>query len=80
MPMQAAKAFITVTAGVVPWDIMPEHTKSWSYLSDDYEKDKATPQDQPTIFSKMLDEAHEYAKGLSNPAYVNWVRVDWLWV
>lgn len=59
---------------------MPEYTKTWAYSSDGYEKDRLTPQDQPTIFSKMLDEAHEYAKGLSNPAHVNWTRVDWIWV
>jgi hypothetical protein len=79
MPL-ACKAMITVTAGVIPWQEMPEHTKRWSYDSADYERDKQTPQDQPTIFSKMLDGAHEYAKGLSNPAYLNWVRVDWIWV
>jgi hypothetical protein len=75
-----AKALISVYAGVIPEVGMGEHTRHWSYNDDDYEKDKATPPDQPTIFSKMLDEAHEYAKGLSNPAYVNWVRVNWLWV
>jgi hypothetical protein len=78
--MNAAKALISVYAGVIPEVGMGEYTKRWSYSSGDYEKDYATPADQPTIFSKLLDEAHEYAKGLSNPAYVNWVRVDWTWV
>lgn len=78
--MIACKALITVVAGVLPGYEMPQYGKRWSYNSDDYERDSATPQDQPTTFSKMLDEAHEYAKGLSNPGYVNWVRVDWVWV
>jgi hypothetical protein len=78
--MNAAKALISVYAGVIPEIGMGEYTKRWSYTSGDYEKDRATPPDQLTIFSKLLDEAHEYAKGLSNPAYVNWVRVDWIWV
>ena len=78
--MIACKAIFEVHAGVVPGSAMPEYTKRWSYNSDEYQQDRETPQDQPTIFSKHLQEAHDYAMGLSNPAYVNWVRVDWLWV
>lgn len=78
--MNHCKALITVTAGVLPGQAMAEYGKQWSYNSDDYEADSHTPPDQPTIFSRYLDEAHDYAKGLSNPGYVNWVRVDWLWV
>jgi hypothetical protein len=80
MPMQAAKALFEVRAGVVPGIGMSEYTRQWSYNSDEFEKDKATPADQPTIFSTRLNEVHEYAKGLSNPAYVNWVHVDWIWI
>jgi hypothetical protein len=32
------------------------------------------------VFATRLNEVHEYAKGLSNPAYLNWVKVEWLWV
>jgi hypothetical protein len=78
--MTAVMALIEVHAGVIPGQSMKEYAKCWDYTSDDYVRDKATPQDQPTIFSSLLDEAHGYAKGISNPAYVNWVRVDWIWV
>ena len=78
--MKACKAIFEVTAGVIPGQVVAEYGKRWSYDSDEYERDSGTPQDQPTIFSKRLDEVHEYAKGLANPALVNWVRVDWLWV
>jgi hypothetical protein len=78
--MQAAKAFFTVTAGVIPGVIMDEYTKQWGYTSADYEADAKVLPDQPTIFSTRLEEAHKYAMGLSNPAYVNWVRVEWMWV
>jgi hypothetical protein len=78
--MLAAKALFDVRAGVIPGEAMAEYTKQWGYTSDEFEADKLTPQDQPTIFSKRLQEAHDYAMGLSNPAYVNWVRVDWVWV
>lgn len=81
MPMQAAKAIFEVRAGVIPGKPMAEYAKNWGYTSEEFEKDRATPQDQPTIFSKRLQEAHDYAMGLSNPAYViNWVRVDWFWL
>lgn len=78
--MIALKALIDVFAGVIPGEPLPEYTKQWRYTSADYEADQKTPADQPTIFSKYLDESHDYAKGLSNPAYVNWVRVTWNWV
>jgi hypothetical protein len=78
--MLAAKALFEVRAGVIPGESIPEYTKQWGYTSDDYEADKIVPQEQPTVFSRRLQEAHDYAMGLSNPAYVNWVRVDWIWV
>ena len=57
-----------------------EYCKNWTYTSDDYEADSHAAPSQPTIFSRYLDEAHDYAKGLADPHYVNWVRVDWLWI
>jgi hypothetical protein len=78
--MTAAKALFEVTAGVLPGFPMPEYTKSWGYTSDEYEQDRQTPPEEMTIFATRLNEVHEYAKGLSNPAYLNWVKVEWLWV
>jgi hypothetical protein len=80
MPIQAMKAMIEVVAGVIPGTAMPEYSKRWGYTSGEHEQDKKVPPDQPTIFSQRLQEAHDYAMGLSNPAYVNWVRVEWIWV
>jgi len=79
MPL-ALKAQCTVTAGVIPGEMMSDHTRVWSYTGLDYVADQAIPADQPTRFSKMLDEAHAYAKGLSNPAYLNWVKTIWMWM
>jgi hypothetical protein len=78
--MPTCKALFEVTAGVIPGQPMGEYRKGWSYDSDEFEQDRQTAQDQPTIFSKRMQEAHDYAMGLSNPAYLNWVRVDWIWV
>jgi hypothetical protein len=80
MTMQAAKALIEVQAGIIPGTPMHQYTKRWGYTSEDHEKDRHKPQDEATIFSTRLQEAHDYAMGLSNPKYVNWVRVDWIWV
>jgi hypothetical protein len=80
MPLTAAKAFFEVRAGIIPGEALAEYTKTWGYTSADYEQDKKTPQNQETIFSMRLREAHDYALGITNPGYVNWVRVDWLWV
>ena len=80
IPLNALKAQIVVTCGVIPGENENEHTKVWQYSSKDYEADQNVAQDHPTRFSKMLDAAHEYAKGLSNPAYLNWVRVEWIWL
>ena len=80
MPMKTAKAFFEVTAGIIPGTAMPEYCKRWNYTSDEYQQDTKVPADQQTIFSTRLMEAHNYAISLTNPAYVNWVRVDWIWV
>lgn len=61
---------------------MPEYTKQWSYNSDDYEKDvvRTDDGDTPSIFEKLLKEAHDYAISITNPRFLNWVRVDWIWI
>lgn len=79
MPV-ALKAVIIVSAGVVPNEAMLEHGRRWDYTSVDYEADRSVPVNEPTRFSKMLDEAHRYAMSCSNPAYLNWVNVEWLWI
>jgi hypothetical protein len=78
--MKACKALFEVRAGVISGVPIAEFSKRWTYDSEEFEQDRQTAQDQPTIFSTRLQEAHDYAMGLSNPAHVNWVRVDWLWV
>lgn len=80
MPLEAAKAFIEVVAGVLPGTPMPEYTKRWGYTSSEFEKDRNHEPPEDTIFQKRLKEAHDYAISITHPAYVNWVRVDWIWV
>ena len=79
MPL-AAKALFTVTAGIIPGQVMPEHTRRWTYTSADYEQDAALPAGELSIFELRIQEAHDYAIQLSNPRHLNWVRVDWMWI
>jgi hypothetical protein len=77
-----AKAFWTVTAGVLMGERMPEYSKQWCYTSADYERDieNAEKEVSETNFMRMDREAHEYARSITNPSRVNWVRVEFLWV
>lgn len=79
MPV-AAKAVFEVRAGIIPGTAMAEHTRRWVYTNQELEKDRETPGDQPTIFSQRLQEAHDYAMKLTNPTYLNWVSVHWMWI
>jgi len=72
-------AAFEVVAGIIPGQPMPELTKIFPYESGDLEADKLVPQDQQTIYSKLSEEAHQYARSLENPAHLNWVQVTWIW-
>jgi hypothetical protein len=78
--IQAAKAFINVSAGVLPASLMPEYSKRWVYTVDDYEADRFRPEGQETTFAAYLREAYDYAKSITNPAVINWVKVEFMWV
>jgi hypothetical protein len=79
MPL-ALKAAWEVRSGLHPQHVITEDSKSWHYTSEDYEKDRKTPPDQPTIFSRYDQEAHDYARSLTNPRHCNYVRVEFLWL
>lgn len=68
-----------VNAGVIPGVPMVEHTKLFPYEAEDFEADKLVPQDQPTKYSMLSEEAHLYARELENPKYLNWVQVTFTW-
>jgi hypothetical protein len=74
-----AKGAWQVRAGIIPGTPELEFGRIWAYTSEDYEKDVATPPEQNTIFAQRRDEALEYAKGLIDPARLNWVEVTWIW-
>lgn len=82
MPLHALKASWEVFAGILPGEPMPEYTKRWYYTSEDYQQDCKNADDGKPYnqFSEKMREAIEYSKQAMNPARVNWVRVDFLWL
>ena len=73
-----------MTAGVIPGELMPEFTKSWNYTSLDFEDDvkalAADPERQTSKFIEHMDAAHAYARSITDPRAVNWVKVEFIWV
>lgn len=80
--MARLKAGWTVTAGVIPGTQEKEHTRTYFYTSDDYEADIAADRDGEAgnLFTDRMKEAHGYAMGLSDPRYLNWVRIEFMWL
>jgi hypothetical protein len=62
-----------VTAGLILGRPDDQHTKRFVLTSDDMESD-------PTgRFLATRQQAIEYATSIMDPAYLNWVRIDWVW-
>lgn len=84
--MIGAKAFFVVTAGLLPEEFDPQHTRQWSYTSLDYEADKAAIDamanngSDGTKFLQCRNEALAYARDLIDPSVVNWVRLEFVWL
>ena len=78
--MEAAKLIIEVQAGVIPGTAMPEYTKRWGWTSSDQAKLEAGDKDARENWIRIAGESREYAATLENPAQVNWVRRDWIWL
>ena len=70
-----------VRAGVIPGHPMPEHTKRWYITSEVWHREnemseqefKAHHPDGISTFARFCDDAHDYAKSLQDPRYLNWV-------
>lgn len=75
--MLVLKGQWTVTAGIIPGQVESQYTKSWLYNSDDLARDQYQ---NWSLWHQMKNEAHEYAKSITDPSKVNWVAVDWMWV
>ena len=71
---------------------MREHYQAWQYTSADYDEDGrvyqewlAKPEDERgpmpgSRFLEMRDAAIEEYKKLTDPAYLNWARMEFMWL
>lgn len=79
--MKRLRASWTVTAGVVPGMVESGLSRSWFYTGTEYDEDLKNGGDMSATshFTRMMTEANNYATTITNPASINWVRVDFMW-
>jgi hypothetical protein len=58
-----------VVSGLIPGQPVAEWTRQWHLASD------ATPEEM----QQAQDEAHAYARHLTDPSRLNWVQLTWIW-
>lgn len=72
------KARWTVTAGLYPGHVIEEFTRTWEYLSEDYDADRKTP--YATNFMELVKTAGLYAMTITDPSKVNYVKTEFMWL
>lgn len=80
---QGMKGMWSVYGGILLKETDNKYTRNFYYLSPMYEADvKAMEADskKTSHFQDLRDEALEYAKSIMDPRYLNWVKVEWVWV
>lgn len=70
--MKAAKVIISVHAGIILNEPLPEHSRQWSMTIEEW--------NDPEKFCRVVGEANMYQLTLLDPRRVNWVRMDWIWL
>lgn len=78
--MEAAKLIIEVTAGIIPGTPIAEHTRRWGWTSRDQQLLEIDDSAAREKWIRIAGESREYAATLENPAQLNWVRRDWIWL
>jgi len=66
----AAKLIITVSAGIIPGEVMEE--RRWSLTAEDLQ--------DPTKMIDATGEAVMQAIAWQNPHQFNWVNHEWCWL
>ena len=77
------KGVWSVSGGIIPKQTENKYTRNFYYLSPMYEADVKAMEKKSmktSHFQDLRDEALEYAKGIMDPRYLNWVKVEWIWV
>lgn len=84
----SAKCIIEVTAGIIPGEPEAKFTRRWAIASCEWEEAQAADANSDPehafatylLLSGRAAQADEYARALRNPARLNWVRTDWVWL
>lgn len=66
------KLAIEVRAGIIPGQPMEEHSKNWYMTREEF--------DNKDTWLAAIGAAHIYALTLQDPARLNWVKLEWIWV
>lgn len=78
--IKSARAAWEVVAGIIPGQPMPEYTRQWALTSDDWYDSDGRPSTKGIAeFTRLQAVAQEYARAITDPSRVNWVRIDWIW-
>jgi hypothetical protein len=75
--MERARIVLEVTAGLIPGQALPEHTKRWAITEAEWQ-DTANR-------ANLLAERNGQMQGYANllmlqPDQLNWVRTDWIYL
>ena len=76
--MNALKATWTVTAGILIDKPIDEYSKRYTYTSKMQSEDRDGKY-TPGHFDRIKDEAHDYARSLTDPRLLNWVDITFIW-
>lgn len=68
----------TVTAGIITGVIMPEYTRQWLVGSDEW--DMLSDQQKGDLILARREAVHEYARDITNPNAINWVKTEFMWM
>ena len=76
--MESARCAWEVVAGLIPGQVMPEHTKRWGLTSHEWDDGKGLE-----LFYEREALAGAYARTLQTLCMmgreVNWTRIDFVW-
>ena len=77
--MDATRARVVVTAGIIPGQPDAKHTRSWSISSTEWEE--SDEEHRIELLAEMNGKAQGYAGLLMlQPNALNFVTTEWLWM
>ena len=70
----------TLQVGLSPTMLQAELAEQWFYLREDHEFDLTVHPEMPTRFSELDTAAHARARELTDPARMNYLKLEFLWL